>query len=257
MPKSRPGAPIAHVEWSSPDMARLQAFYGDVFGWAFQSAMPDYVLVDMASRRTGGGLFQREGEAGAIVVYFRVSDLAATEARILAAGGTVEISGREVQGMGSFSQFKDPDGNVVALWQEAPEAAATRKAIEKAAKAAKKAEAKAAKKAARAADKAARRTDKAARKAEKKAAKAARKASKECACDAEDAPGEANADANTEAPLVLEDANPEGAPGAADEAADVPAGDKAARRPARKGRPSSAEPAAPAEPEAPAGAPAG
>ena len=54
-----------------------------------------------------------------VTPYVNVADLAEKERLITAAGGRIHKSKQEVPGMGWFTIFSDPDGNMLALWQPA------------------------------------------------------------------------------------------------------------------------------------------
>jgi predicted enzyme related to lactoylglutathione lyase len=43
-----------------------------------------------------------------------------TLAAVERAGGSVVIPRTDVFGMGEFAHFRDPDGNVIGLWRDAP-----------------------------------------------------------------------------------------------------------------------------------------
>ncbi|MCC6807511.1 MAG: VOC family protein [Deltaproteobacteria bacterium] len=105
---------IQHIEWTTRDTKRLQDFYGRIFDWKFRQAMPDYTMIDGV-----GGLFTAPDQQmpTGITCYVNVKDLAATEAKIVAAGGQIYKSKQEVPGMGWFTIFGDPDGNTIAAWQ--------------------------------------------------------------------------------------------------------------------------------------------
>jgi predicted enzyme related to lactoylglutathione lyase len=107
---------IQHHEWATRDPQRLMSFYGSIFDWKFQEAMPGYHIVDGV-----GGFFAIPAEEAMMPVgitnYVNVDDLAAKEALITAAGCQVYKSRQEVPGMGWFTIFGDPDGNMVAMWQ--------------------------------------------------------------------------------------------------------------------------------------------
>lgn len=108
---------IQHVEWSTRDPKRLQSFYGRIFDWKFNDAMPGYTMIDGV-----GGIFAiPPGEQMPIGVtnYVNVDDLGAKEDLIRKAGGKIYKSKQEVPGMGWFTIFADPDGNTVAMWQAA------------------------------------------------------------------------------------------------------------------------------------------
>lgn len=124
---------IQHVEWTTRDTERLKTFFASIFDWKFSQAMPDYTLIEGV-----GGIFQAPDPNMPISVtpYVNVADLAETEAKITAAGGTIYKSKEEVPGRGWFTIFGDPDGNPVAIWQSiAPRTVAKRATAKKAAKA--------------------------------------------------------------------------------------------------------------------------
>ena len=112
MPKNK----IQHVEWTTRDPKRLQSFYGKVFDWKFNEAMPGYTMIDGV-----GGIFAAPDQQmpTGVTNYVNVDDLGAKEDLIRKAGGQIYKSKQEVPGMGSFTIFADPDGNTVAMWQAA------------------------------------------------------------------------------------------------------------------------------------------
>jgi predicted enzyme related to lactoylglutathione lyase len=148
---------IGHVEWRTRDTARLKSFYGSLFKWKFDEAMPGvYTSVRTGNDAVGGGILQLgagDQMPTGISNYINVDDLDAQEEKIKALGGQILISKREVPGEGRFSVFTDPDSNIMAVWQ--PISAKDKRAAEKLAKKSAKAEKKAAKDAAKAQKKAA------------------------------------------------------------------------------------------------------
>ncbi|QDY90310.1 VOC family protein [Arthrobacter sp. UKPF54-2] len=126
---------VVHFELPADDENRAREFYSSVFGWGFQ-VMPEmeYSLamttpMDEQGRPavTGsinGGLFRR-GDLTAPVVTVDVEDIDAALEQIVAGGGSVHRGKMEVPGSGWNAYFKDTEGNVVGLWQNAvPEASA-------------------------------------------------------------------------------------------------------------------------------------
>ena len=105
---------IQHVEWTTRDSKRLREFFGNVFDWSFREAMPGYTLIEGV-----GGIFDAPDAAMPRVItpYVNVRNLDETERKITAAGGHIHKSKQEVPGMGWFTLFSDPDGNVVGIWQ--------------------------------------------------------------------------------------------------------------------------------------------
>lgn len=71
-----------------------------------------------------GGLAQATGlrppATNGIVPYIRPDDFEATLAAVERAGGEVRIPKTDVMGYGWFAHFRDPDGNIVGLWEDAP-----------------------------------------------------------------------------------------------------------------------------------------
>ena len=117
-----------HLELLSGDREAAKRFYGAVFGWQLTD-LPgaDYTMVRTSENgiESGlGGLAQVVGAlppaSNGIVPYIRPDDFEATLARVQEAGGEVLIPKTDVLGYGWFAHFRDPDGNVVGLWEDAP-----------------------------------------------------------------------------------------------------------------------------------------
>jgi predicted enzyme related to lactoylglutathione lyase len=114
---------LVHFEIMGPDGGALKAFYGDLFGWEFES--PDGVG-DYHLTTAGGGLGGAVGNGGDetssyVTVYLQVPDIDAHLARIEAAGGTTVQPRTEIPDMVVYAQFRDPAGNVVGLVEAADE----------------------------------------------------------------------------------------------------------------------------------------
>lgn len=120
---------VVHFEIPADDEGRARDFYTSAFGWKFQ-VLPEmeYSLamttpMDEAGRPAvsgsiNGGLFRR-GELTAPVVTVDVDDIDAALEKIAALGGSVFRAKMEVPGMGWNAYFKDSEGNIVGLWQNA------------------------------------------------------------------------------------------------------------------------------------------
>ena len=116
------GQPVAFFEITSPDHARAQKFYAELFGWqvAADPAMGGYGLVDTGAGEgtIGGGIGPGEGpdEAG-VKIYMRVDDLDAYLDRAEKLGGQRLVPPTDLPGdYGRFAIFTDPDGYPVGLW---------------------------------------------------------------------------------------------------------------------------------------------
>jgi predicted enzyme related to lactoylglutathione lyase len=121
---------VVHFEIPADDEDRAREFYRSAFGWGFE-VMPEmqYSLamttpMDEHGRPTvpgsiNGGLFKREEGITAPVVTVDVDDIDAALERISTLGGSVYREKMQVPGMGWNAYFKDSEGNIVGLWQNA------------------------------------------------------------------------------------------------------------------------------------------
>ena len=112
---------INYIEFSSPHMAKTKAFYSQVFGWAFQDWGPDYISFSIESGGIDGGFRkgpspEETGESAPLIVLYS-GNLKATEAAIVAAGGSIVVPTFEFPGGRRF-HFSDGAGNVLAVWSE-------------------------------------------------------------------------------------------------------------------------------------------
>ena len=120
---------VVHFELPADDENRAREFYSAVFGWGFQ-VIPEmeYSLAlttpldehgrPAVSGSINGGLFRRS-DLTAPVVTVDVDDIDAALEQIAARGGSVHRGKMEVPGSGWNAYFKDTEGNIVGLWQNA------------------------------------------------------------------------------------------------------------------------------------------
>jgi predicted enzyme related to lactoylglutathione lyase len=116
-----------HIELLNADQERAKRFYSTVFGWQLEDISGTaYTMVRTSEDGIEGGLgglAQATGVRSAvpngIVPYIRPDDFERPLAAIEAAGGEVLIPKTDVMGYGWFAHFRDPDGNVVGLWEDA------------------------------------------------------------------------------------------------------------------------------------------
>jgi len=112
---------INYIEFAATDISRAKQFYSAVFGWMFQDWGPEYISFDAASAGINGGFGlskpnEARGESAPLVVLYS-ADLKATEAAIIAAGGSIVVPTFEFPG-GKRFHFSDGVGNVLAVWSE-------------------------------------------------------------------------------------------------------------------------------------------
>ncbi len=123
---------VVHFEVPFDDGDRARAFYRDAFGWNI-TEMPELDYTIAASGPTteqgmpsepgfiNGGMFQRSDEwpgTGPVIVV-DVDSIDSTLAKISEAGGTPLVDKLSVGDMGFAAYFRDPEGNVVGLWENA------------------------------------------------------------------------------------------------------------------------------------------
>lgn len=112
---------INYIEFASTDIEQTKKFYAAAFGWSFVDYGPDYVSFTAASAGVDGGFakgeaHERQGKFAPLIVLYS-ADLKATEAAIVAAGGSIVVPTFEFPGGRRF-HFSDGVGNVLAVWSE-------------------------------------------------------------------------------------------------------------------------------------------
>ena len=110
---------INYIEFHTTDIAQTKKFYSAVFGWTFVDYGPDYVSFHGAG--IDGGFVRDKPHDGpgkyAPLVVLYSTDLKATEAAIVAAGGSIVVPTFEFPGGRRF-HFSDGAGNLLAVWSE-------------------------------------------------------------------------------------------------------------------------------------------
>ncbi|MFN8234100.1 MAG: VOC family protein [Actinomycetota bacterium] len=124
---------VVHFEIPIDDRDRAKAFYGEAFGWELNT-MPvgqgEYTIatttpVDMATMTPtepggiNGGLMDRSSETPNPVITIGVDGIDDTLKKVEAAGGSVITPRTQIPDMGAFAYFKDSEGNVMGLWENA------------------------------------------------------------------------------------------------------------------------------------------
>ena len=121
---------VVHFEIPFDDGDRARSFYADAFGWKVMD-MPEMSYTMVSTGPTSeqgppsepgfinGGMFQREAPIGSPVITVDVEDLDGTLEKIETLGGTTVVAKQPVADMGFAAYFKDPEGNLMGLWQNA------------------------------------------------------------------------------------------------------------------------------------------
>jgi predicted enzyme related to lactoylglutathione lyase len=124
---------VVHFEIPFDDGDRARGFYKDVFDWQVvqMPEMGGYTLVmtgpsgDAGPTESGfinGGMLSREqGATSGPVIVVDVPSIDATLEKIGTLGGSTVVGKTPVGDMGFAAYFTDPEGNVVGLWETAPQ----------------------------------------------------------------------------------------------------------------------------------------
>jgi predicted enzyme related to lactoylglutathione lyase len=109
---------IVHMELPAADVKGASTFYEELFGWKMEHAAEfDYTMWEDGSGYGGGfNKVSEETPAGQVIVYIHSDDIDADLKRVEALGGTVVTPKTEIPGTGWFGQFRDPTGNLLALY---------------------------------------------------------------------------------------------------------------------------------------------
>jgi uncharacterized protein len=121
---------VVHFEVPFDDGDRARGFYKEVFGWQLME-MPDmgYTIVmtgpsgDSGPTESGfingGMLSRRQAATSGPVVVVDVDSIDAALEKIGGLGGSTVTGKTPVGDMGYAAYFKDPEGNVIGLWETA------------------------------------------------------------------------------------------------------------------------------------------
>jgi uncharacterized protein len=122
---------VVHFEIPAEDIDRAKNFYGSVFGWQLQTTpMPggEYttVVTTPIDEQTqlptepgaiNGGMMQRTETTPSPVITIDVAAIDDALQQVEASGGSTVTPRTPIPGMGAFAYFKDPEGNVLGLWE--------------------------------------------------------------------------------------------------------------------------------------------
>lgn len=109
------------IDTEQPDVGAAAVFYGGLFGWTFEEAMPHgapgtYLIAKLDGRDVGGMSGIREGCA-AWNTYVSVADADAAVQRLASAGATVRSAPSDAGEGGRGAALTDPQGTEFRIWQ--------------------------------------------------------------------------------------------------------------------------------------------
>ncbi len=118
-PKKHIGAELVNVpgamSWNelyTKDLEAAKQFYGDLFGWTFNTDDEKYTWIENNGRKNGG-MFVLTPEMGDMppnwTVYFTVENLEESVKKVTELGGQVWMSGRDIS-VGKIAMVAEPTG---------------------------------------------------------------------------------------------------------------------------------------------------
>ena len=121
---------VVHFEIPADDFERAHEFYREAFGWSVQhmAELQYSSLVTTESGEDGrpstpgainGGMAKRQAPLDHPAITVGVDDIDKTNERIESLGGSAVGEKLQVADMGWAAYFKDSEGNIVGLWQNA------------------------------------------------------------------------------------------------------------------------------------------
>jgi predicted enzyme related to lactoylglutathione lyase len=120
---------VVHFEIPVDDFERAQKFYKNVFGWRMDSLQGmEYIMVGTTPvdengmpKEIGainGGMMKRQQPITSPVITIGVEDIESAIKNVKKMGGEI-IRGKIQMGeFGYAAYFKDPEGNIIGLWQK-------------------------------------------------------------------------------------------------------------------------------------------
>jgi predicted enzyme related to lactoylglutathione lyase len=125
---------VVHFEITTDDKERAKKFYSDIFDWqirddkmpgdmtytsAITAPIHEETYAPKEPGAINGALIERDSSLKSPVITIEVDDIEEYLEKIEAAGGTAVGEKGEVPGMGFYAYFKDTEGNILGLWQNA------------------------------------------------------------------------------------------------------------------------------------------
>ncbi|WP_419994964.1 VOC family protein [Streptomyces boninensis] len=118
------GTPV-WADATFPDLEKAREFYGDLFGWTFETSSAEFGHYTQARAAADGRpaaalappMPGGEDAPSAWTLYFATPDAAATAEKIKANGGQVHMEPMQVGPFGTMALATDPAGVAFGLWQ--------------------------------------------------------------------------------------------------------------------------------------------
>jgi uncharacterized protein len=116
---------FVHIDIAADDPERAARFYGKVFDWPvtkLEGPTPYWLLgAGQDDAGIGGGIARRELPWQSMTPTIEVASADAYARKVADSGGTIIVPKTAIAGIGNLVTCKDPDGNVFAILEPAPE----------------------------------------------------------------------------------------------------------------------------------------
>ena len=120
---------VVHFEIPVEELERAQKFYKSVFGWKIESlpGIEYNMIVTTPVDEKGmpkehgainGGMMKRQRPVTSPVITIGVEDIEGTIQNIKKMGGEIVRGKMQIGEFGYAAYFKDPEGNIIGLWQK-------------------------------------------------------------------------------------------------------------------------------------------
>jgi predicted enzyme related to lactoylglutathione lyase len=120
------GQPVVHFEIIGTNPEELRSYYGELFGWEFDTSSPvsdavseptNYGFVEPATDGIGipGGVGGGAGYDGRAIFYVGVPDVEVALQKAESLGGTRKMGPEKAPTGLVVGHFTDPEGNLVGL----------------------------------------------------------------------------------------------------------------------------------------------
>lgn len=121
---------VVHFEVPADDVERAQGFYQEAFGWQVQT-VPGFEYSSVTTTATddqgrpaeagaiNGGMVPRQSPIDRPVITIEVADIEDALSKVESGGGSTVVPKEPVADMGFTAYFKDSEGNLMGMWQNA------------------------------------------------------------------------------------------------------------------------------------------
>jgi predicted enzyme related to lactoylglutathione lyase len=122
------GQPVVHFEIIGSDPKGLRSYYGELFGWEFDTSSPvseavsepaNYGFIDRITTSDGvgipGGVGGGAGYQGRAIFYVGVPDIEAALQKAESLGGTRTLGPDQAPTGLVVGHFTDPEGNLIGV----------------------------------------------------------------------------------------------------------------------------------------------